>query len=158
MLFHMAEKPALSTCTYAYGRMHPRFGPQHTFWCFGFECMNGWHGTIPPNKHAVEVQLMRKFVDGMCLHGFVRLKDEDVQVLLRMMAKSSKCRTLSFIDPGCYVRGCATYCFCSCTEICWPPATCLWLQSSYHYEPQFHYFPYCCRACTAKYDMPRCFW
>lgn len=45
---------------------------------------------------------MCKFVDGMRLHGFVHSEDEDVQVLLRMIAKSSKRGTLSFIDNACY--------------------------------------------------------
>ena len=78
------------------------FGPLHTFWCFGFERMNGRLGTIPTNKHAVEVELMRRFVDGMRLHSFVHSQDKDVQILLRMMAKSSKRGTLSFIDSACY--------------------------------------------------------
>lgn len=64
--------------------------------------MNGRLGTIPTNKHAVEVQLMRKFVDGMRLHSFVHSQDKDVQILLCMMAKSSKRGTLSFIDSAYY--------------------------------------------------------
>ena len=45
---------------------------------------------------------MRKFVDGMHLHSFVHTEDEDVQALLRMVAKSSKEGALSFIDQASY--------------------------------------------------------
>ena len=37
------------------------FGPAHTFWCFGFERMNGEFGAMYTNNHSVEVQLMRRF-------------------------------------------------------------------------------------------------
>ena len=33
------------------------FGPFHAFWCFGFERMNGYLGSMPTNNQAIETQL-----------------------------------------------------------------------------------------------------
>lgn len=74
------------------------FGPVHAFWCFSFERMNGQLGAIPTNNHSVEVQLMRKFVDGLCLNSFVHSNSEEVQALLQLLKHSSKRGTLSFIE------------------------------------------------------------
>ena len=58
------------------------FGPIRTFWCFSFERMNGQLGNIPTNNCSVEIQLMRKCVDGMWLNSYVHSTSSEVQSLL----------------------------------------------------------------------------
>ena len=74
------------------------FGLVHSSWCFSFERMNGQLGAIPTNNHSIEVQLMRKFVDGMCLNSFVHSNCEEVPSLLQLLKHPFKRGTLSFID------------------------------------------------------------
>ena len=38
------------------------FGPLHAFWLYSFERYNGLLGNLPTNNHAVEIQLMQRFV------------------------------------------------------------------------------------------------
>ena len=38
------------------------YGPVYSFWLFSFECYNGILGKYGTNQHAVEIQLMRKFL------------------------------------------------------------------------------------------------
>ena len=76
------------------------FGPIHTFWCFGFERMNGQLGAIPTNNRSVEVQFMRQFTDGMYLNSHVHAQSPEVQAILRQLTQSSKRGTLSFMDSS----------------------------------------------------------
>lgn len=76
------------------------FGPAPSFWCFSFERMNGQLGAIPTNSHSVEVQLMRKFVDSMCLNSFVHSESQEVQSFLQTLTHSCKRGTLSFVDAN----------------------------------------------------------
>lgn len=60
--------------------------------------MNEQLGAIPTNNHSIEVQLMQKFVDNMCLNSFVHSNSEEVQMLIQLLKHPSKRGTLSFID------------------------------------------------------------
>ena len=46
------------------------FGPFHAFWCYAFERMNGHLGSFPTNHLNIEVQLMRRFVEGVVLLNY----------------------------------------------------------------------------------------
>lgn len=76
------------------------FGPLHTFWCFGFERMNGQLGALPTNNRSIEVQFMRQFVDGMHLNSTSHVYEwsPEVQEILQLLTQRSKRGTLSFID------------------------------------------------------------
>ena len=70
------------------------FGPIHTFWCFGFERMNGQLGAVPTNHRSIEVQFMRQFADGMHLNSHVHAQSPEVQAILHLLTPSSKRGTL----------------------------------------------------------------
>ena len=45
------------------------FGPSHTFWCFGFERMNGILGSLNTNSHLVEIELTLATNDTFMCHN-----------------------------------------------------------------------------------------
>ena len=82
-------------CQYASGLPHGILGQYiHS----GASTMNEWATWSHTHNHPIEVQLMRTFVDGMCLNSFEHSNSEDVQILLQLLKHPSKRGTLSFID------------------------------------------------------------
>ncbi|XP_077996898.1 uncharacterized protein LOC144450190 isoform X2 [Glandiceps talaboti] len=44
------------------------YGPVYSFWLFSCERYNGIMGGFPTNNHSIEIQLMRKFLQGFQIH------------------------------------------------------------------------------------------
>ena len=67
------------------------FGPAHTFWCFGFERMNGVLGSFSTNNRSIEVQLMRRYVDSVQFATVAQsIDDNDFKTIYNALVKSSK--------------------------------------------------------------------
>ena len=68
------------------------FGPSHTFWCFGFERMNGVLGSLNTNSHSVELQLMRRIVDREHFATVAQSLDcaDDLQAIYDVLVQSSR--------------------------------------------------------------------
>ena len=78
------------------------FGPVHSFWCFAFERLNGQLGAIPTNNLSVEVQLMRKFVDGMFINSYIPQLQEppEIQPLLQLLKHPTKRGTIGSFNQS----------------------------------------------------------
>ena len=67
------------------------FGPAHTFWCFGFERMNGVLGSFSTNNRSIEVQLMRRYVDSIQFATIAQsIDDNDFRAIYDILVKSNK--------------------------------------------------------------------
>ena len=67
------------------------YGPSDSIWLFSFERLNGILGSVCTNNHAIEIQLMRKFVSMQQI--FHRLNsgivDDELRELLESTTKGS---------------------------------------------------------------------
>ena len=87
----------INGCTpnlHLHGHLHECFldyGPSDSFWLFSFERLNGILGSVCTNNHAIEIQLMRKFVSMQQI--FHRLNsgivDDELRELLESTTKGS---------------------------------------------------------------------
>ena len=57
------------------------FGPFHAFWCYAFERMNGHLGSFPTNHINIDVQLMRRFVEGVVLLKYQQTSSESLEMI-----------------------------------------------------------------------------
>ena len=76
------------------------FGPFHAFWCYAFERMNGHLGSFSTNHLNIEVQLMRRFVEGVILLNYQHKSSESMELIKIQEVLSGPVRrgTLGLLD------------------------------------------------------------
>ena len=58
------------------------FGSLYSTWCFSFERYNGMLGSLPTNKKTIEVQFMRRFIEGQHIHSLLSKVDDRELIVL----------------------------------------------------------------------------
>ena len=75
------------------------FGPAHSFWCFSFEWYNGLLGSYHTNQRNIELQIMRKFINGQAL---INKKLFAVPDFLSIIHQETECNVNALCDISCF--------------------------------------------------------
>ena len=62
-LDYVVANIVIQTCIYIHVHLKNcllEYGPKHAFWCFSYECFNGFLGAYHINNHSIAIELMRK--------------------------------------------------------------------------------------------------